>query len=72
MSGLKLWNWWSVKFAVNEDYLFEKVEYNVAKDYFYSLYRQVHCLDDIFHIRKDLYNLKMNLKHIHMYPDQNY
>ena len=46
--------------------------FGVANDYFYSLYREVHCLDDTFHIRKDLYNLKMNLKHIHMYPDQNY
>jgi fructosamine-3-kinase len=46
--------------------------FGLANDYFYSLYGQVHKLDDTFHIRKDLYNLKMNLKHIHMYPDQLY
>jgi fructosamine-3-kinase len=46
--------------------------FGVANDYFYSLYQQVHKLDDTFHIRKDLYNLKMHLKHIQMYPDQVY
>jgi fructosamine-3-kinase len=46
--------------------------YGLASDYFYSLYQQVHKLDDTFHIRKDLYNLKMHLKHIDMYPDQSY
>jgi fructosamine-3-kinase len=46
--------------------------FGVANDYFYSLYQQVHKLDDTFHIRKDLYNLKMHLKHVHMYPDQVY
>jgi fructosamine-3-kinase len=44
--------------------------FGVANDYFYSLYREIHPLDDTFHIRKDLYNLKMHVKHIHMYPDQ--
>jgi fructosamine-3-kinase len=46
--------------------------FGLASDYFYSLYQQVHKLDDTFHIRKDLYNLKMHLKHIDMYPDQSY
>ena len=44
--------------------------FGIANDYFYNLYQQEHNLDDTFHIRKDLYNLKMNMKHIHMYPDQ--
>jgi fructosamine-3-kinase len=46
--------------------------FGVANDYFYNLYQEVHPLDDTFHIRKDLYNLKMHVKHIHMYPDQAY
>jgi fructosamine-3-kinase len=44
--------------------------FGIANDYFYNLYQQEHRLDDTFHIRKDLYNLKMHVKHIHMYPDQ--
>ena len=46
--------------------------FGVSSDYFYNLYREAHPLDDTFHIRKDLYNLKMNLLQLHMYPDQKY
>ncbi len=39
---------------------------------FYDIYQASHSFDDGFHVRKDLYNLKMHLKHIKMYPDQSY
>jgi fructosamine-3-kinase len=46
--------------------------FGLADSTFYKIYKHSHQLDDTFHIRKDLYNLKMHLKHIHMYPDQMY
>jgi len=46
--------------------------FGMTNETFYQIYADIHQLDDMFHVRKDLYNLKMHLKHIHMYPDQLY
>ena len=46
--------------------------FGLADGTFYPNYQKAHPLDENFHIRKSLYNLKMHLKHIHMYPDQTY
>lgn len=46
--------------------------FGVADDTFYSHYSNHHRLDPGFTLRKSVYNLKMHLKHITMYPDQYY
>ena len=46
--------------------------FGVADQTFYSTYTGHHQLDPGFTLRKNIYNLKMNLKHITMYPDQYY
>jgi fructosamine-3-kinase len=46
--------------------------FGMASVRFYDIYREYHPLDEGFEIRKNLYNLKMNLKHITMYPDEPY
>jgi len=46
--------------------------FGMADSHFYEVYTSYHQLDEGFEIRKNLYNLKMHLKHITMYPDQRY
>ncbi len=46
--------------------------FGMAGARFYEIYGANHQLDEGFEIRKNLYNLKMNLKHITMYPDESY
>jgi fructosamine-3-kinase len=46
--------------------------FGMASTRFYDIYREYHPLDEGFEIRKNLYNLKMNLKHVTMYPDEHY
>ena len=46
--------------------------FGMADSHFYDVYTSYHRLDEGFEIRKNLYNLKMHLKHITMYPDQHY
>jgi fructosamine-3-kinase len=46
--------------------------FGLADHNFYNIYTTTHTLDDNFIIRKNLYNLKMNLIHINMYPEQMY
>jgi fructosamine-3-kinase len=46
--------------------------FGMADTRFYDVYTSYHRLDEAYEIRKNLYNLKMHLKHITMYPDQNY
>jgi len=46
--------------------------FGLADKYFYEIYTQYHELVEGFEISKSLYNLKMNLKHINMYPDQSW
>jgi fructosamine-3-kinase len=46
--------------------------FGCADDIFYSVYREYRSLDEDFALRKNIYNLKMHLKHITMYPDQSY
>ena len=46
--------------------------FGCADDIFYSIYREYRRLDEGFALRKSIYNLKMHLKHITMYPDQSY
>ena len=44
--------------------------FGMADSRFYEVYTSYHQLDEGFEIRKNLYNLKMHLRHITMYPDQ--
>jgi fructosamine-3-kinase len=44
--------------------------FGVADDTVYGIYREYRELDPGFALRKALYNLKMNLRHITMYPDE--
>jgi fructosamine-3-kinase len=46
--------------------------FGLVNEDFYDIYSQKHKLDDLFRLRKDIYNLKMHLKHVMMYPDQYY
>lgn len=46
--------------------------FGMADSRFYEIYTSYHQLDEGFEIRKNLYNLKMHLRHITMYPDQRY
>ena len=46
--------------------------FGVADGLFYDVYRSYHRLDEGFELRKNLYNLKMHMRHIMMYPDQSY
>jgi fructosamine-3-kinase len=40
----------------------------VANRRFFETYLQHHELDDGFAVRANIYNLKMNIKHVEMYP----
>ena len=46
--------------------------FGVADDRLYGVYRSTHALDDGFGVRKSIYNLKMHMKHIMMYPGEAY
>jgi fructosamine-3-kinase len=46
--------------------------FGTADARFYEVYRSYHELDEEYKIRKNIYNLKMHLKHVLMYPDQSY
>ena len=46
--------------------------FGLANDRFYDRYWSVFPEDETFTLRKNIYNLKMHLKHITMYPDQLY
>lgn len=46
--------------------------FGLATPLFYSLYKNFHTLDSHFELRKNIYNLKMNLKHITMYPNESF
>jgi fructosamine-3-kinase len=46
--------------------------FGLADETFYKIYCREHQLDDGFEFRKNLYNLKMNLIHVNMYPEQMY
>jgi fructosamine-3-kinase len=46
--------------------------FGVADRRFFETYLAHHRLDDGFAVRMAIYNLKMNIKHIVMYPDQYY
>ena len=46
--------------------------FGVADTEFYRIYTERHSLDPGFPLRKNMYNLKMHLRHITMYPDQTY
>ena len=44
--------------------------FGLANDLFYSMYRENFALDPGFQTRKNIYNLKMHMRHIVMYPDE--
>ena len=46
--------------------------FGMANDRFYDRYWSAYPQDEGFELRKNIYNLKMHLKHITMYPDQSY
>jgi fructosamine-3-kinase len=46
--------------------------FGIADALFYEVYTSIHGLPDEWELRKDLYNLKMHLKHIMMYPGERY
>jgi fructosamine-3-kinase len=46
--------------------------FGVADRRFFARYLQRHRLDDGFAVRAAIYNLKMNIKHVMMYPTQYY
>ena len=46
--------------------------FGVANNRFYSMYGESYVLDPGFQIRKNIYNLKMNIRHINMYPQEVY
>jgi fructosamine-3-kinase len=46
--------------------------FGVADALFYEVYTSVHALPEGWRVRRDLYNLKMNLKHIVMYPQEGF
>jgi fructosamine-3-kinase len=46
--------------------------FGLGSDRFYDRYWSAFPEDETFELRKNIYNLKMHLKHITMYPDQHY
>lgn len=44
--------------------------FGVANRRFFETYLRTHTLDDGFELRANIYNLKMNIKHVQMYPSQ--
>jgi len=46
--------------------------FGLGNDRFYDRYWSAFPKDESFELRKNIYNLKMHLKHITMYPDQSY
>jgi fructosamine-3-kinase len=46
--------------------------FGLASPRFYDRYWSAFPKDETFELRKNIYNLKMHLKHITMYPDQDY
>jgi fructosamine-3-kinase len=46
--------------------------FGIADALFYQVYTSVHALPEGWRTRRDLYNLKMHLKHIMMYPGERY
>ena len=46
--------------------------FGLASPRFYDRYWSAFPRDETFELRKNIYNLKMHLKHITMYPDQEY
>lgn len=46
--------------------------FGVADAVFFEVYTRDHAIDDGFELRVAIYNLKMNLRHIQMYPQQWY
>ena len=46
--------------------------FGIADRLFYEVYTSAHRLPDGWQLRRDLYNLKMHLKHITMYPDDRF
>ena len=46
--------------------------FGMASPRFYDRYWSAFPEDETFELRKNIYNLKMHLKHITMYPDQDY
>jgi fructosamine-3-kinase len=46
--------------------------FGLGSDRFYGRYWSAFPKDEGFELRKNIYNLKMHLKHITMYPDQRY
>ena len=46
--------------------------FGIADPLFYSVYTSAHTLAAGWQLRRDLYNLKMHLKHITMYPGERY
>jgi fructosamine-3-kinase len=46
--------------------------FGIADGAFYRRYAQQHEIDADFRLRASIYNLKMSLRHVKMYPDQGY
>ena len=46
--------------------------FGIADARFYATYRESHPMDDGWEIRKNIYNLKMHLTHVTMYPQEAY
>jgi fructosamine-3-kinase len=46
--------------------------FGIADDRFYTIYQGNYKLDPGFQIRKNIYNLKMHMRHIAMYPEELY
>ncbi len=46
--------------------------FGIANKLFYEVYTAVHRLPDGWQLRRDIYNLKMHLKHVTMYPNERY
>jgi fructosamine-3-kinase len=44
--------------------------FGVADETVYGIYRRSRALDEGFELRKNIYNLKMNLRHVTMYPSE--
>ena len=46
--------------------------FGVADRTFFESYSRRHSIDDGFELRASIYNLKMNLRHIQMYPSERF
>ncbi len=46
--------------------------FGMADARFYAIYRSAHAMDEGWELRKNIYNLKMHLTHITMYPQEPY